>query len=225
MSEPGKIMAATTIAVPMPHATDRSSSNTAHAGISDLANARIASRARALRLSQQLQITTIVDESGRLKDKVELHYNRGRGGTIQPVTVRIGQDAPDAAVLADGGVLGRCREYNAAIDRLHQLGLQLATVVREGRVQLAPGTALASTHAELVRLDTAIAQRQATQIGHSVVRLDVLVAEIAHFQARDGEHAPIVQAAERSACATWDGDTQDIALDGKGADDPGGLDE
>jgi hypothetical protein len=221
MSEPGKIMAATTIAVRMPHATDRSSSNTAHAAIADLANARIASRARALRLSQQLRVTTIVDESGWLKDKVELHYKRGRSGTIQPVTVRVGQDATDA----DGGVLGRCREYNAAIDRLRQLGLQLATTVREGRVQPAPGTALASTHAELARLDAAIAQRQATQIGHSVVRLDVLVAEIAHFQARHAEHAPIVQAAERSACATWDGDTQEIALDGKGADDPGGLDE
>jgi hypothetical protein len=213
MSEPGKIMAATPIAVPIPHATDRSSSNPAHTAIAHLANARIASRARALRLSQQLRVTRIVDESGWLKDKVELHYKRGRGGTIQPVTVRVGQDAPDAAVLADGGVLGRCREYNAAIDRLRQLGLQLANMVRDGRIQPAPGTPLASTYTELAQLDAVIARRQATQMGHSVVRVDLLVVEIAHFQARHAQHAPIVQAAERSACATWDGDTQDIALD------------
>jgi hypothetical protein len=218
-------MGAITIAMPRPHATDRISPNTAHAAIADLANARIACRARALRLSQQLRVTTIVDESGWLKDKVELHYKRGRGGTIQPVTVRVGQDAPDAAVLADGGVLGRCREYNGAIDRLRQLGRQLTAMVREGRVQPAPGTALASTHAELARLDAVIERRQATQMGHSVVRLDVLVAEIALFQARAAEHAPIVQAAERSACATWDGDTQDIAPDGRGTGDHRGLHE
>lgn len=216
MSEPGKLMAAAPIAGSIPSAADQSSANAAHATIADLANARIASRARALRLSQQLRLTTIVDESGWLKDKVELHYKRGRGGTIQPVTVRVGQAATDAAILADGGVLGRCREYNAAIDRLRQLGLQLATMVREGRVQPAPRTALASTHAELARLDDVIAHRQATQMGHGTVRLDVLVVEIAHFQARHAEHAPIVHAAERSARTTWDGDTQDIALDGRG---------
>jgi hypothetical protein len=46
-----------------------------------------------------------------------------------------------------------------------------------------------------------------------VVRLDVRIAEIAHFQARRAAQAPIVQAAEQSACVAWDGDTQDIALD------------
>lgn len=223
MSEPGRAMATTTLTVQVPHATDRAPANTAHATIADLANARIASRARALRLSQQLRITTIVDESGWLKDKVELHYKRGRGGTILPATVRVGQDAADAAVVADGGVVGRCREYNTAIEQLRQLGRQLATMVREGRVQAAPGAALASTYAELARLDAVITHRQATQMGHSVVRLDVLVAEIAFFQARHAEHAPIVQAAERSACATWDGDTQDIALDGNRNDGPGGT--
>lgn len=218
MSEPGKLIVAAMIVGSIPRATDQSSANAGHAAIADLANARIASRVRALRLSQQLRVTTMVDESGWLKDKVELHYKRGRGGTIQPVTVRVGQDATDAAVLADGGVVARCREYNAAIDRLRQLGLQLATMVREGRVQPAPGTALASTHDELARLDEVIAHRRATQMGHGTVRLDVLVAEISHFQARHAEHAPIVHAAERSARTTWDGDTQDIAVDDNGTD-------
>lgn len=64
------------------------------------------------------------------------------------------------------------------------------------------------------RLDEVIAQRQANQMGHSTVRLDMLADEIAFFEARSAELAPIVLAAERSACVTWDGDTQDIVIDG-----------
>lgn len=98
---------------------------------------------------------------------------------------------------------------------LRQLGLQLAAVMRDGRVQLVPGTAVAATHAALARMDAEIADHQAThqatQMGRGVVRLDVLAAEIEFFQARYAEHAPIVRAAERSASTAWDGDTQGIA--------------
>lgn len=207
---------ATSIAAPVPPAADPAASGAVRAPAEARANACLATRARALRLTHQLGVATTVEPSGRLNADVELHYRRARGGTIQPVMVRVGHDAPDAAVLADGGVLARCRQYNATIDQLRQLGLPLAALVRDGRVQLAPGTPPASAHAELARLDAVIAHRQATRMGLSTVRLAVLIEEIAWFQARRTELAPIVQAAERSDSAAWDGDTEDVALDGDG---------
>jgi hypothetical protein len=212
MSEPGKTLAATAIALPMP-AAPPAPLDTARNLIGDRVLARVASRARALHLSQRLRINTIVDESGWLRANVELHYKRGRARTIQPVMVRVGQDAADSDVLADGGILGRCRKYNEAIDRLRQLGLQLAAMLRDGRIQLVPGTEVWSAHAELAQLDDTIAQRQTTRMGHGAVLLDVLATEIAFFESRGAELTPIVLAAERSASATWDGDTQDVALD------------
>ena len=207
---------ATPIAAPVPPAAAPAAAGTACTPIEARAHACLATRARALRLTQQLGVTTTVEPSGRLNADIELHYRRARCGTIQPAMVRVGRDAPDTAVLADGGLLARCRQYNAAIDQLRQLGLQLAALVRDGRVQLVPGTPTASAHAELARLDAVIAHRQATRMGLSTVRLAVIVEEIAWFQARRTELAPIVQAAERSASAAWDGDTEDLALDGDG---------
>jgi hypothetical protein len=181
--------------------------------IGDRATARIATRVRALRLSQQLGVTATIDESGWLNGDAELHYKRGRGGTIQPLLVRVGKDAPDALVLASGGVLARCREYNGALDLLRQLGLQLAALVRDGRIALVPGTPVAAAHDELAQLDVVIARRQAIQMGHSIVRLDVLAVEVAYFRGRGAELARTVQTVERAASATWEGDTEDVVLD------------
>jgi hypothetical protein len=218
VSEPDRRTAtasiATPIAAPVPPAADPAAAGAACTPTEARAHACLATRARALRLTQQLGVTTTVDPSGWLHADVELHYRRARGGTIQPVMVRVGHDATDAAILADGGVLARCRQYNAAIDQLRQIGLQLAALVRDGRVQPVPGTPTAAAHAELARLDAVIAHRQATRMGLSTVRFAVLVEEIAWFQARSTELAPIVQAAERSASAAWDGDTEDVAIDG-----------
>jgi hypothetical protein len=213
MTDPEEVMVPATIAPRVPCAAS-SAPEMAHMAIEARVTARIASRARALRLSQQLRLNTVIDESGWLRANVELHYKRSRARTIQPVMVRVGQDAADRDLLADGGILGCCRKYNDAIDRLRQLALQLVTMVRDGWIQLVSGTEVAFAHAELTRLDDTIAQRQTTQMGHGVVRLDVLATEIAHFESRSSELTPIVLAAERSASATWDGDTQDVALDG-----------
>lgn len=212
MSEPGKSLAATAIMRPAP-AVPSALPEAALGTIEDRARARIASRARALQLSQQLRINTTVDTSGWLKADVEVHYKRGRARTIHPVMVRVGHDATDRDLLAGGGIVGRCRKYNEAIDRLRQLGLQLAVMVRDRRIELTPGTEIASAHAELARLDETIAQRQARRMGHGAVRLEALTAEIAFFEARAVALTPIVLAAERSASATWDGDTQDVPLD------------
>jgi hypothetical protein len=92
-----------------------------------------ASLARALRLTRDLVVTVTIDESGWLKDNVELRYQRERGGTIQPVLVRVGHEALDADVLAEGGVLARCRAYNNALDQLRQLALRLGALATEQR--------------------------------------------------------------------------------------------
>lgn len=168
---------------------------------------------RALRLTRELQVTVTVDASGWLNDKVELRYRRGRGGTILPVLVRVGHDAIDATLLADGGVLTRCRAYNDALDQLRQLALRLGALVHDGLLVPVPGTATASAYDELGRLDEVIALRQATHMGHGIVRLDILAAETAYLQARVVALAPIVRAAERTASATWDGDTEDVPVD------------
>jgi hypothetical protein len=220
VSEPGRRIATVpitpSIAAPVPPAAEPRSPGAVPTAIETRARACLALRSRALRLTQELGVTTTIDPSGWLTTGIELHYRRARGGTIEAVLVRVGHDAPDAAVLADGGVLARCRQYNAAIDQLRQLGLQLAAIVRDGRVELAAGRPVASAHAKLARLDEVIAYRQAARMGLSVVRLDVLVEEIAWFQILGAELAPIVQAAERSTSAAWDRDTEDVALDGGG---------
>jgi hypothetical protein len=168
--------------------------------------------ARALQLIRELQVSVTIDGSGWLKGHVELRYQRGRGGTIQPLLVRVGNDALDADVLAEGGVLARCRAYNDALDQLRQVALRLGALVRDRLVVPVPGTATALAHDELARLDEVIAHRQATHMGHSTVRLDVLAEETAYFQARGVALAPIVRAAERAVSATWDGDTQDVPV-------------
>jgi len=215
VSELGGTMAVAANAGALPDAADCFSPEILHAAIEERATARIASQARALRLSQRLKVSATIDASGWLKDTAELRYKRGRGGTIQPIMVRVGNEVPDADVLADGGVLARCREYNNAIDQLRQLSLQLAAVMPDS---FAPdsGTAFASARTELAQLDAMIAHRQATRMGLGTVRLDVLSGEIAYFQARGAELAPIVQAAERSASTAWEGDTEEVAIDGGG---------
>jgi len=49
-------------------------------------------------------------------------------------------------------VWARCRRYNAALDRLHQLAAQLATMVRTGSVTLAD-SAVAYAYQHLSQLD------------------------------------------------------------------------
>jgi hypothetical protein len=80
-------------------------------------------------------------------------------------------------------------------------------MVRDGRIELTPGTEVASAYAELTRLEDTIAQRQATRMGTCAVRLDVLATETAYFEAHGPALTAIVLAAERSASATWDGES------------------
>src|SRR5215470_11542306 len=69
--------------------------------------------ARALQLGHLLRIYVVVDNTGWLSRDVEIVFQRERENTIQPITVRVGRDASDEDVLADGGAFGICRKYNA----------------------------------------------------------------------------------------------------------------
>lgn len=196
----------------MPRAAEVGATEIPQVVIEDCSEVGTPGLARALRLTRELHLTVTIDGSGWLKGHAELRYQRARGGTIQPVLVRVGHEALDADVLAEGGVLARCRAYNDALDQLRQLALRLGALVRDRLVVPVPGTVTAAAHDELARLDEVIARRQATHTGQSVVRLDVLAAETTYFQARGVALAPIVRAAERAASATWDGDTEDVPV-------------
>jgi hypothetical protein len=172
-----------------------------------------ASHVRALRLAQQLGVHTVVDGSGWLRADAELRYKRRQGGAIRPVLVRVGSEARDEELLADGGVFGRCQRYNAALDQLRQLGARLAGAVDERRIALAAGSTIAHAHGELSRLDALIIQRQVAYMGHGTVRLHRLVRETTFFEDHHASLAPIVLAAEQGVITPWDGDTQEMTFD------------
>lgn len=159
---------------------------------------RMARQARALRLSRQLRILVVVDAAGWLKDKIEIVYHRERRRTIRPYFVRVGHLAPDADLSGEHGVWARCRRYNGALDRLHQLAAQLETMVRTGRITLVPNSAVEYAYQQLSRLDELIASQQAKTMGYSTVRLDRLGEEIEFFARCDAHLAPIIEQAERA---------------------------
>lgn len=169
--------------------------------------------ARALQLGHLLRVYVVVDHTGWLSRDVEIVYQRERENTIQPITVRVGRDARDEDVLADGGALGICRTYNASIEDLRQLAIRLAAVVREGRIAVPAGSDLEAAQRELSGLAADILARQMKYMGNCVVRLDRLRLEIAYFEGRHAHLLPIVIAAEREAHPTWEADTKELALD------------
>jgi hypothetical protein len=183
-----------------------------HVSVDPAAVRRLA-LARALQLGPLLHVYVVVDNTGWLSRDVEIVYQRERENTIHPITVRVGRDARDEDVLADGGAFGICRKYNAALDDLRQLAIRLAATVREGRIAVPAGSDLEEAQRELSGLAADILSRQMKYMGNSVVRLDRLRSEIAHFEGRHAHLLPIVIAAEREAHPTWDADTEELELD------------
>lgn len=168
---------------------------------------------RALRLGRLLHIHAVVDQSGRLLGDVDLRYERGHRGTIQPVVVRVGPEASDEELLAEGGVFGRCRRYNDALDKLRELGTRLMAVIQDRLTALVAGSALACAYHELSRLDALIAERQTEYMAHGSVRLHRLVREIMFFEGRHAYLMQIVLAAEQGVLTAWEGDTQEMKFD------------
>jgi hypothetical protein len=151
---------------------------------------------RAHQLGRRLGIQVLIDDTGWLRSEIEVLFSKELDGTIRAITVRVGRDASDDAVLGSGGVLARCEQYNGALDRLRQLAERLATMVREDHVTLDPGSPIAYAHHQLSRLDELIAGRQRITMGHGTVRLDTLDREIELFRRCDAHLAPIVFATE-----------------------------
>jgi hypothetical protein len=167
----------------------------------DPAIARRLGLARALQLGHLLHVHVIVDHTGWLSHEVEIIYRRERASTIHPITVRVGRDARDEDVLADGGALGICRKYNEALDALRQLAIRLAAAVREGHIAVVPGSPLAAAKRELLGLDALIVSRQMKHMGSGVVRLNRLRSEIEFFEGRYACLVPIVITAESSGAS------------------------
>jgi len=155
---------------------------------------------RARKLTRRLRVRVVVDETGWLRG-VELSYTRGPRDTIRPATLRVGRDTPDAELLIGDGIIDRCARYNDALDRLRQLATRLEAIVRPQRAPLEPGSAVWKAHRELSRLDELIAQHQQTRMGHGVVRLATLTAEIAFFENRVAHLTPLVAATEQAMTA------------------------
>lgn len=170
-------------------------------------------RSRVLQLARQLEVCTVIDDSGWLCADVEIRYRRHQGGTIYPVMVRVGSDARDEELVANGGVVGRCGRYNDALNKLRQLGVRLAAATEEHRIALVAGSTIAYAHRELSRLDALIIHRQVMYMGHRTVRLHRLVRESEFFEDRYAALAPIVLAAEQGVITAWDGDTQEMGFD------------
>lgn len=178
----------------------------------DITDARKLDLTRAIRLGQLLRVRVLVDESGWLRGDVEVTYQRERGNTIRPITVRVGLETRDEDVLADGGPVALCRRYNAALAELGQLALRLAERVRGGQMTIRPGSPIAEAHRELDGLDAMIAAREAKHMGHGTVRIRTLVTETELLENRHAQLAAIVSSslAESSVSTSWDGDTQEM---------------
>ena len=172
-----------------------------------------ANQTRALLLDQQLGVHTVVDDSGRLRAETELLYKRRQGGAISPVMVRVGREVRDDELVADGGVVGRCRRYNDALERLRQLGVRLFSAMEAHRIALVPGSTVEYAHRELSRLDALVLQRQVKYMSHRTVRLHRLVRECEFFEDHLASLAPIVLAAEQGVISPWDGDTMEMTFD------------
>ena len=173
----------------------------------------MSSQTRALELGRQLGVCAVIDATGRLGSEVELVCKRRDGGAISPVMVRVGSEARDDELVADAGVVGRCRRYNDALERLRQLGLRLAAAMDAHPIELTAGSTIAYAHRELTRLDALISERQATCMGQGTVRLGLLVIESEFFEEHHASLEPIVVAAEQGLISPWDGNTQELTFD------------
>lgn len=195
-----------------PSLPDARSGSATSGATPEIVDARQLNLARALRLGQRLRLRVLVDEGGWIRGDVQIAYQRGRGNTIRPITVRVGLETRDEEALTDGGPVALCRRYNAALDKLGQLAFRLAERVRAGQVTIRPGSAIAQAHRELDGLDAMVAARQAKHMGHGVVMLRTLVTETELLESRHARLAGIVSPslAESSVSTSWDGDTQEM---------------
>jgi hypothetical protein len=156
---------------------------------------------RARKLGRRLRVEVAIDRTHWLRREVELVFTRNPDGTLRPVRVRVGEQASDEEVVADGGVASTCERYNSALDRLRRLGNRLTEAVCQGRIALVAGSPIAEAHRDLAPLDKLIAWRQAQTMGSGVVRAATLAREVEFFARFDAELEPVILAAEHASRA------------------------
>jgi hypothetical protein len=164
----------------------------------DDASIRAEQLVRARKLGHYLGVEVAIDTSGWLRHEIEIVVDRRPDLLLWPIKVRVGAKVTDDAVLAHGGIVAACVEYNGVLVRLRQLAEQVAALVREGAVRSGPGSALAYANVNLVKLDQLIAQRQAASMRGDTVLLSRLRREIDFFLRCDAHLTPIVLAAARA---------------------------
>ena len=176
-----------------------------HEDVPDRAQRVADDLARARKLSRRLGIEVEIDGTPWPRHELELVFTRNPDGTLDPIGVRVSREASDEEVLADGGLVAGCKEYNAALGKLRQLAAQLTEAVRDGRIALVPGSPFAYAHHQLARLDQLIARRQEITLSRGTVRLGTLRREIELFERCDAHLTPIIRAAPRVASAPQTG--------------------
>jgi len=152
---------------------------------------------RVHELSQRLGIPVAIDDTGALRDGIELHYVPGPGQTIQPTMARVGRDAIVDDILAHGDVIGRATRYNGALGKLRSLWDRLIALIKRTPQPLKPGSAVWRSYQELRKLDDLIALRQSARMGHGVVSPEILDREIEFLEGYRAHHEAIVANAER----------------------------
>jgi hypothetical protein len=163
---------------------------------------RLRNHGRAIQLEARLKLRTSIDESDRLGGNVEIVYDRLREphGGILPIAVRIGRDARDGDLLANGGILPRFHRYNAMLARLHALADRLADLASDERSPIkAPFTPPADrdgAYRLLQQLDASITRRQALHMARNVVLFGVLVSETNYLERCDRQMTPVIADAE-----------------------------
>jgi len=186
---------------------------------------------RVHELSQRLGIPVAIDDTGALRDGIELHYVPGPGQTIQPTMVRVGRDAIVADILAHGDVIGRVTRYNGALGKLRKLWDRLVALLKRTPQPFQPGSPVWRSYQELAKLDDLIALRQSARMGHSVVSPEILDREIEFLEGYRAHHEAIVANAEQAGTlgkpAAGHIDSPDRWRAALGRDDPsvGGMHE
>lgn len=143
---------------------------------------------------RSVRIPVEIDGSGWLRMSGEVQYERLADRTIYPALVRMAPDAKVSELLGNGGILARCKRYNAALTNMRTLRDNFEAMVTTLGSLVELDADFANAHSELSSLEAQIDGRQKRSMGHRKVLLATLDAEIAYWEVR---HRALSATAER----------------------------
>jgi hypothetical protein len=182
-------------------------------------------------MSRRLGVPVAIDNTGTLRDGIELQYVLGPKGTIRPAMLRVGRGAIVDDILAHGAVIDRVTRYNGVLGKLRRLWDRLVALLQRARQPIKPGTPVWRSYQELLKLDDLIALRQSARMGQGVVNPEILDREIEFFQGYYAHHEAIVAEGEKLGAygrpTAGHIDSPDRWRESLGGDDPsiGGMHE